>query len=388
MARLVATSEADVVDAVRAARERKSTLEIVGAGTKRALGRPVETSDVLDLSALSGIVSYEPSELILTVKAATPIAEIEQALKEQRLGFDPSDWGPLLGAAPNAGTIGGAISTDLCSSAAVQYGRVRNHLLGFHGVNGLGEAYKAGGNVVKNVTGFDLPKLMCGAFGTLGVLTEVTLRVFPKPEFSLGVLVQDVSPDEGLAVLRQVWSSPLEATGLVYFSRDAASSLPGQRPACALIRLEGSKDTLADKRSALRALLAGHNFEEIGDSDWVLSMFGSGVAFANSALDVWRIILPPSQCTSLVNALRPSLWYADWAGGLLWTGFEHSDNGIHQIAAQYDGQATLVRASEQTRTRVSPFPPQDEIRASLTRTVKAAFDPLQLFNPGRMVEGV
>ena len=179
---MIVTNEGEVVEAVRDARERRRTLEIVGAGTKRAFGRPMQCDDILDVSGLRGIVSYQPEELLLTVLPGTPVAEINELLAAngQRLGFDPGDWGPLLGAKANAGTIGGAISADVCGSAAVRYGRVRDHLLGYRAVNGFGEAYKAGGKVVKNVTGFDLPKLMCGAMGTLGVLTEVTLRVFPE----------------------------------------------------------------------------------------------------------------------------------------------------------------------------------------------------------------
>ena len=157
------------------------------------------------LSGLKGIVAYEPEELIITVLPGTPVAEIENALaaKGQRLGFDPPDWGPLLGAPAGVGTIGGAICVDACGPARVRYGAVRDHLLGFRAVNGLGEAFKAGGKVVKNVTGFDIPKLVCGAFGTLCVLTEVTLRVFPKPSRSQTLSVRDVAPQRRLHAVAQ-----------------------------------------------------------------------------------------------------------------------------------------------------------------------------------------
>src|SRR5262249_26034183 len=151
-----------------------------------------------------------------TARPGTKVTEIVELLAahNQQLGFDPPDWGPLFGAAPGRGTIGGAVAADLCGSRALRFGRARDHLLGFRAVNGLGEAYKAGGKVVKNVTGFDLPKLMCGAMGTLGPLTELTLRVFPKPPLSATLAIEGVTRSDGLPLLRKVWTSPLEATGL------------------------------------------------------------------------------------------------------------------------------------------------------------------------------
>src|SRR5947207_1361815 len=200
---VVASNETDVVGAVRAARETKRTLEIVGAATKRGFGRSVECDDVLDLSGLRGIVKYEPDELVITALAGTPVAEVEAVLaeKNQRVGFEPSDWGPLFGAPANSATIGGVIAADASGSAAIKFGRARDHLLGFRAVNGFGEAYKAGGRVVKNVTGFDLPKLMCGAMGTLGPMTEVTLRAVPNAN-SVSYLAKDIAPSTGLALLR------------------------------------------------------------------------------------------------------------------------------------------------------------------------------------------
>jgi len=266
MARLAVSCEREVVDVIRAARESKRTLEIVGAGTKRGYGRPVECDDVLDVSGLCGIVKYEPDELVITALAGTPVAEIEAALAEhnQRLGFEPADWGPLFGAPANSATIGGVLAARCDGSAAVRYGRCRDHLLGFRAVNGFGEAYKAGGRVVKNVTGFDLPKLMCGTMSAFGPMTEVTIRAFPKPTFATGLVVRELSPADGLNLLRRIWNAPLEATGLAYLSGPAAMSLPYEGPACSLIRLEGEKVALDEKYAAVRALAPEYNFEEIG----------------------------------------------------------------------------------------------------------------------------
>jgi glycolate oxidase FAD binding subunit len=223
MAEIFARSEAEIVDAVRAAREHRRTLEIVGGGTRRSFGRPAPCDDVLDLSALNGIVSYEPEELIVTVKPGTPLDEIDAALaaKNQRLGFEPQDWRALLGSSGTP-TIGGAISANANGPAAIRFGRARDHLLGFRAVNGFAEAYKGGGKVVKNVTGFDLPKLMCGAMGTLGPLTELTFRVFPKHAEKIFV----TASGDG-AVLRKVAASPLEATALIHSGGKAYVRLDG-----------------------------------------------------------------------------------------------------------------------------------------------------------------
>jgi glycolate oxidase FAD binding subunit len=287
MADIVVDTEAEVVDAVRAARESRRTLEIVGGGTRRRFGRPTQCDDVLDLSAMSGIVNYEPEELILIAKPGTPLEEIESVLaaKNQRLGFEPQDWRALLGS-QGTPTIGGAISANANGPAAVRFGRARDHLLGFRAVNGFGEAYKAGGRVVKNVTGFDIPKLMCGAMGTLGPLTELTFRVFPKNTAKIFAMNCDSD-----AVLRKVAASPLEATALLYSDGKA------------YVRLEGALD---EKTAMLR---------DLGD-------FVETEALPGPALPV------------------------------------------------------------------GPFPPELRARTALTRAVKAAFDPLGIFNPGRMFEGV
>jgi glycolate oxidase FAD binding subunit len=390
MARISARSEADVVEAVRSARDAKRALEIVGHGTKRGYGRPVECDDMLDLSGLSGILKYEPDELVITALAGTPVADISTALaeKHQRLGFEPADWGPLFGSPANSATIGGALAADASGSAAVRYGRARDHVLGFRAVNGLGEAYKAGGRVVKNVTGFDLPKLMCGAMGALGPLTEVTLRLVPRGDQTVVLVAPDMAAAEGLALLRRVWSSPLEATGLAFVPDCAGGSVPGLGTigrGAAVIRLEGSSAALAEKIAGLRALAGRNAVVPCNDAGDVFRWIGDGHVFADTNLNVWRVTLPPSRAAELLAQVAPPLWLADWAGGLLWLGTE---SDMREIARGFDGRAVLLRAREAEHNRIPVFEPEDTVRAQLARRVKAAFDPLGLFNPGRMVEGV
>jgi len=387
---ILARTESDVVDAVRAARAQHRTLEIVSAGTKRNFGRIPECDETFSVSGLSGIVAYEPSELVLTVLPGTPVAEITVLLaeKNQRLGFEPADWGALLGASPANATIAGVLSADANGAASIRYGRARDSMLGMRAVNGLGESYKAGGKVVKNVTGFDLPKLFCGAMGTLGVLTELTLRVFPKPAREAVFAVRDVPADEGLAILRRVWQSPLEATALSYVPASAplrALGYVGQ--GAALIRLEGSEPVLKEKRALLHDLAS--QAQEMNAAE-VFSAIANGEAFVAQPLDVWRAYVAPSEAPKIINATAPSLWLADNAGSVLWIGSPPGSDGarLRQACEAAGGHAVLLRASEETRSRVAVFARETKPRMTLTRSVKAAFDPLGIFNPGRMWKGV
>jgi|KBSMisStaDraftv2_1062788.scaffolds.fasta_scaffold19016_2 glycolate oxidase FAD binding subunit len=366
------SNEADVVEVVRAARESNRTLEIVGHGTKRGFGRPVTCADMLDLSDLRGIVTYEPDEMIITARAATPVAEIEAALaeKNQRLGFEPGDCGPLFGAPASSATIGGVLSASCDGSAAVRYGRCRDHLLGFRAVNGFGEAYKGGGKVVKNVTGFDLPKLFCGAMGTLGPLTEVTLRVFPKAQLSQTFAVGNLSPREGLSLLRRVWSSPLESTGLAFHDGTA------------FIRVEGSRSALDEKIALLRALSA-KDLQQMEDGDEIFRNIASGKLIAGAEGSLWRIHVPPASAAQLVSELQPISWCADIAGALFWA-VCNSGQPVPAIGRHFGARTISLRGGDHS----PPFEPEDPVRAELTRRIKAAFDPLRLFNAGRMWEGV
>jgi glycolate oxidase FAD binding subunit len=405
---MIAESETQIVDAVRTARERRRTMEIVGGGTRRAVGRPVVCDDVLDVSRLGGIVNYEPEELILTVKPGTPLAEIDALLasRDQRLGFDPQDWSALLGSQGTA-TIGGAVSCGADGPAAIRYGRARDHLLGIRAVNGFGEAFKAGGRVVKNVTGFDIPKLVCGAMGTLCVLTEMTFRVFPKPEASKVFAVGGLTEDEGLSALRKIWSSPLDATCLALLSSRAWERFPripeteelryvgddeGQgclNTCAAIVRIEGSPASLAEREAMLRTLLAEYHPVEIEDREGIGRAIAGGTAFVDTLEDVRLLSQPQAACTGIVTRLG-SAWIADWAGGRVWARCTPGHNGDwhRRVSSECGGSAMLVRASAETRKRVAPFMPEPPARAALTCAVKAAFDPLGLFNPGRMYEGI
>ena len=375
MNRISAATEADIVGAVQDARASRTAFEIVGAGSKRDYGRPMSCGTLLEVGSLKGIVSYQPEELIITVLPGTPVIELEMALAEkgQRLGFGPPDFGPLFGSRSAIGTIAGAISTDACGPARVRYGAVRDQLLGFRAVNGLGEPFKAGGKVVKNVTGFDVPKLVCGAFGTLSILTELTLRVFPKPSRSQTFTIRNIEPTDGFALLRKVWASPLEATGLGYCA-DAI-----------VMRLEGEEGPLAEKVDMLKSLCGRHVMELTNDQTF--QTIGNAGAFLDASEDVWRLSLPPSQAADVVDRVGASRWVGDCAGAVLWLATNNHQK-VREVARTAGGRATLIKADAARRATIGVFEAEDQVRAQLTRSVKAAFDPLGLFNPGRMWDGI
>ncbi len=394
MTTLAIETEQDLAKLVRA---RTAPLEIIGHGTKREYGRSAETPDLLDLSALAGIASYEPDELVITAKAATPLAEIEAAIAErrQRLGFDPADWGPLFGASENAATVAGALCADTSGSARVRYGAARDHLLGYRAVNGFGEIYKAGGRVVKNVTGFDLPKLVCGAMGTLCALTEVTLRLVPAAPAGATIAIKGISADEAFPLLRRIRSSPLEATGLAYIPDGMAAhftELGVIGAGCALIRIEGARAPLRDKLSMLHALSGHPEAPLLDNGNDAFRKIGSGAPYAQNDFDVWRMAVPPGEAANVARSLAGTLWLSDWAGGLFWIGISQTDESLaaklRHIAMRAKGHARLMRASAETRAKIAVFRPEEPARAALTRAVKAAFDPNGIFNPGRMIEGV
>ena len=383
---IIANSD-QVVDFVRAARADKSPFEIVSGGTRRSVGRPLLDSKggglpMLDVSGLTGIISYEPGELILTAAPATPLSEINAVLaeKNQRLGFDPADWSRLLGS-NGVATLAGAVSCDASGSGRLRHGPARDSLLGFQGVNGMGQSFRAGGKVVKNVTGFDLPKLVCGAHGTLTVLTEMTFRVFPKPQFAVTLCLPDVTPDIGFAALRKIARSSLEPAGLAYLPGNLLADV-GQ--GAALIKLEGAAQPLEEKVALAHGLL-GNAMHRLEDGLGLFDRIGNGEIFADIAGDVWRVMIPQSDAPRIARELGATHWLGDLAGGLIWLAAPSADAlRIRSLAASVQGQAMLLRASAESRAAHGLYAAQPPALAALGRAVKAAFDPLFLFNPGRL----
>ncbi|MDK9696633.1 MAG: FAD-binding protein [Siculibacillus sp.] len=400
MATLTPRDETDLVEIVREARDRRAPIEIVGRGTRRALGRPVEAPTRVDLSEMTGITLYEPSELVLTARAGTSLSEIAGtlALSNQEMAFEPIDHSALFGHTAGAGTIGGLVGVGAAGPRRLKVGSARDHLLGFRGVNGFGDAFKSGGRVMKNVTGFDLSKLVTGSFGTLTVLTEVTLKVLPRAETEETVAILGLDDRAGLALLREASGSPQEVSSVAHLPAGLAG--PFGDVAATLFRLEGPAVSVASREADLVARWRGRGAIEILGEDASRALWASlreAAPIAGGESQVWRISVAPSAGAAAVEAIRTSgvpivghFW--DWAGGEVWMAVEPAADAaaavVRRAVEAIGGHATLIRAAEAVRAGVAPFHPQPAALAALTARVKRAFDPDGLFNPGRMVEGV
>ena len=395
---------AAIQDAIAA----KRTLELVGRRTRRHYGRPVVADEMLDLSGLAGIVTYEPEELVLTVGTGTPLAQIECLLAEhrQQLAFEPPDFGPVWGHSANGGTIGGALMMGLGGPRRPFVGAPRDHLLGIKGVNGFGESYAAGGRVVKNVTGYDLPKLLAGSLGTLSALTQVTVKVLPSPREVRTLRFVGLQDDAAIALMTRALNSSAAVSGAAHLPATISSAFPAMqisRPdgAVTLLRLEGVGPSVTARMQTLATMFdnaAAMPTLEHDASIRCWKAIGDIQPFTRDLYrPLWRLCVPPSHASSIAATLARQLdmrHFYDWGGGVLWLelGSDEADANHALIRSTLtksggaDGHATLMRASADIRARIAPMQPLAESLAQLTRRVKARFDPQGLFNPGRMYQ--
>jgi glycolate oxidase FAD binding subunit len=388
----------DVAEAITSAAANEKRLELIGRGSKREIGRSAQTDATLDLSALSGITLYEPEELVLSARAATPIAEIEKALEEskQELAFEPMDYGPLLNKAPGEGTIGGAIAAGLSGPRRIKAGAARDFMLGVSAVSGRGEIFKAGGRVVKNVTGYDLPRLLAGSWGTLAAMTDITLKVLPRAEDCVTVLMfglTDIRANEAMSAAMGSSCEVSAAAHLPQWPADNVSGLNSPGKAVTALRLEGISQSVAYRKTKLEELL--RPFGERGSLDAAQSRaFWKNIRdvapFADRTLrPVWKISTAPTLAPGIaagINAAVGALYYYDWAGGLLWLEMpdDKPQEGAVRTALAGRGHATLIRASAAARASADVFEPLDPVRAAISQRLKASFDPKGVLNPGRI----
>lgn len=394
----------ELVQAIEWAVTGVHPLEVIGGGSKRALGRPMQVERTLDLSAFSGIIEYEPEELVMTAGAATPLAEIEAALEEnsQILAFEPADYGALLGSGAGA-TLGGALACNLSGPRRIKAGAARDHLLGFHAVSGRAEAFKAGGKVVKNVTGYDLCKLLAGSWGTLAALHEVSIKVMPASECIRTVLITGLDADGAIAAFERAMASPHDVSGAAYLpaalaARSGVSYIAGAGAAVAALRVEGIGASVEARCAALRDMFAGRGeIEELHSMN--SRQFWRDVRdcapFSDDSRALWRISLPPANGARLHATLGDSLVseaYFDWAGGLVWLAVAAAEDAgaevIRAAVRRAGGHATLIRAPADIRVSVPVFQPPAPAIAQLSARLKESFDPSGVLNPGRMYAGV
>jgi len=398
---------AEVEQAVNWALAGGQTLEIVGRGSKRAIGRAAQWDATLDLSGLSGVTLYEPAELVLSAKSGTPLAEIEAlvAANGQELAFEPMDYGPLLGGAAAAGTIGGALSANLSGPRRVKAGAARDHFLGVRAVSGRGETFKSGGRVVKNVTGYDLCKLLAGSWGTLAAMTDVTIKTLPRAETEATTLLFDLDDAAAGKLMAAVMGSFADASAAAHLPAPLAAriaEIATARGAVTAFRLEGVAPSVVHRQAVLESLAAPYGAigtlgEVASRALWrairdVAPFAANGPA---GARDLWRISTAPSRGAeigrTLAQRVQAEILY-DWAGGLLWAALPPSDDAraglVRSTVATVGGHATLIRAPAAVRAAVEVFEPEPPALAALTKRVRESFDPRGVLNAGRMWAGV
>jgi glycolate oxidase FAD binding subunit len=396
-----------VEDAICWALAQGKTLELIGHGSKRAIGRAAQWDATLDLSALKGVTLYEPEELVLSAKAGTPLHEIEVlvAEKRQELAFEPMDYGPLLGGAAGAATIGGVIASNLSGPRRIKSGAARDHFLGFSAVSGRGETFKSGGRVVKNVTGYDLCKLIAGSWGTLAAMTDVTIKTLPRAETEQTIIVLGGDAAAASKVMASAVGSYGDVSAAAHLpvtiAADVAETVSAGSAVTAL-RLEGVTPSVAQRKSLLESLLAP--FGALASLDEASSRalwraIRDVAPFATKGrmggADIWRISTAPARGAeigrALVDKAGAEILY-DWAGGLVWAALPRSDDAqaplVHAAVAAAGGHATLIRAPAAVRAKVDVFAPEPAPLAALTQRVRKGFDPHGVLNPGRMWAGV
>ena len=395
------TSDDDVVEIIRAAIANDTAIEVAGNLTRQALGRPVDATTKLSTRDLRGVHFYEPSELVVSLKPGTTMRELTDLLDQhgQELAFEPIDYGCLFGTEPLSGTVAGTIAINAAGPRRIKAGSARDHLLGFTAVSGRGETFQSGGRVMKNVTGYDLSKLMTGSYGTLAVYTDLTLKVLPKAEVEQTLLICGLDEATAIDVMTRASGLPHEVSSYAHIPAEVAAAwaVPFTSDhSITALRLEGPEISVAKRGQDLRSHFApyGCDFDEIKTD--TSRAFWQGVRdcapLAARTGDVWRISTAPTSGASSVAAIRAAnidaTVYYDWAGGLIWlastTATQTAARAIRTALKPFGGHAMLIRADTESRAAVEVFHPQPDALAALTARVKASFDPARILNRGRM----
>ncbi len=387
-----ATSEEMVAEAITSAYGQDRAVEVAGRGSKLPFGRPVRADMRLETTGLAGITLYEPAELVMSARAGTPLEEIEAALAAngQMLAFEPRDLAGLLGTTEGSQTIGGVVATNLAGPRRCVAGAVRDHVLGIRAVNGRGEVFKTGGRVVKNVTGYDLCKLLTGSFGTLAVFTEVTFKVLPAPETEETVVLHGIDAETAVRLMGQALGSAADISGAAWMP--AALSEGGD---CAFLRIEGFGPSVKARRHYLMETIIGSAIEatvidaEEGRALW-RNIRDVRVFCGRWGQAAWKLAVRPSDAPALLQRLSEQTdgeAFIDGGGAFLWLSLPcpgDAPAGLVRSLLPEGGHATLVAAPESERAAQAVFQPLPAPLAALEARVKASFDPKTILNPGRM----
>lgn len=398
---LTPATEAEAAEIIRDHAERAVPLEIRGGGTRAGFGNAVQAAATLSSSGLSGILTYNPAEMVMTARAGTSVAEIEAALDAngQAMAFEPPDHRPIMGTTGEP-TIGGLFAVNASGPRRITAGAARDSLLGVRFVNGHGEVVKAGGRVMKNVTGLDLVKLMAGSHGTLGLVTEVTFKVLPRPKTAATIVLSGLDDEAATHAMAAAMALPVEVSGAAHLpesvkSRFLSGGLP-EGPATVL-RLEGLEASVAVRAEKLASAMQRFaSTTRLGPEETAVLWreIRDVKPYADGTMrPLWRVSVAPSQGEKLVAALRLATGvdaFYDWQGGLVWMRMEADPEAEilrRYIRALGGGHATLMRAPGAVRASVAAFEPQETALALLSQRVKAKFDPVGILNPGRMTTG-
>ncbi len=382
--------------------EKQLPVEILGSGSKSRVGRPMQTAGAISTASMHGIWMYEPTELVMSAHAGTPLAQIEAELagNNQMLAFEPCDIGPAVGGARGSQTIGSVFATNSSGSRRITVGAARDHLLGIEAVSGQAELFRSGGRVMKNVTGVDLCRGLSGSWGTLGVLTEVTFKVLPAPEKTATLVYLGLPDDIGVELMCAAMRLPYEVSGTAHLPQSVAARLETavlaeQGQSITALRLENFEKSVDYRSAAMRAELKVYGEPIIIGSTASLEFWNelrrlSVLPFSEESC-LWRISATPMMGPKVVAAIRrhmPAEVYYDWSGGRIWVEVPASaDAGasdIRRAVAVHGGHATLIRADQSVRSSVEVFQPQSPLAERIIRGLKTTFDPFRLLNPGRM----
>lgn len=378
-----ADNEAELAEIIRAGR----SFELKGGGSKLGLGQGVQAEQQLSLAGLRGVTLYEPAELVMSARAATPLAEIEALLQQngQALAFEPPDYRHLWGGGGLHQTIGGIVATNLAGPRRIAAGSVRDHVLGLRAVNGRGEIFRAGGRVVKNVTGYDLCKLLTGSYGSMAAFTEITFKILPAPESEETIAISGLGAAEAVPIMNRALGSAAAISG--------AAWLPADDSVTAL-RLEGFAASVKARAEKLLALLPGDlsltRWSGQTSRSWWQKIRDLEPFAPRQDAAIWRISVAATEAPALLRrfeALPGFQPYLDWGGALLWLALDCGDDaqaGAVRAMLPPGAQAMLLRAPDPVRARVAIFQPQPKFQAQIEEKLRLSFDPERKLNPGRM----
>jgi len=386
----------ELIEIVQSALGSRSPMEVVGGGSKRDVGFPQRDTSAVSTARFDRVIDYDPAELVMTVGSGVKLATIQTLLAQQHqmLAFEPFDFAVINDDVIGASTIGGVVAAGFAGSRRLSAGNVRDHVLGFTGVSGRGESFVAGGRVVKNVTGYDLSKLMCGSWGQLAVLTEVTLKVMPRPRAAVTLRLQDLDDVQAYAAMTLAMRSQSDVAAAAYLPHGVVGARSH-----VLLRLEGFAPSVEARAHNLIAVLAcmGPAAAEPISTDEASTLWSSiPRALLNRDRDerrvLWRICTPSTQALRVCTGLRQvdGKYCVDWAGALIWACLSSSlpTNEVRDLADAAGGHATLIHAPRDYRTQVCALHSESPGVAALAQRVKRAFDPAGILDPQRFTTGV